>query len=111
MANYSIKNVFSEAFFPPLLSIISQGEISASFDFAPSQPSFHQDMSRNLKGAVKCKTKPSRFFFSSLFMLKLKDEAYGKENSIKSPSAKGRALRMRPLQARVELHRFIYYFV
>lgn len=37
-------------------------------------------------------------------MLKLKDEAYGKENSIKSPTPKGKALRIWPLQERFELH-------
>jgi len=44
------------------------------------------------------------FFFPSVFMLKLKDEAYGKGNSIKSPIPKGEALRIWPLQERFELH-------
>lgn len=37
-------------------------------------------------------------------MLKLKDEAYGKENSIKSLTPRGKALRIWPLQERFELH-------
>lgn len=44
------------------------------------------------------------FFLPFLFMLKLKDEAYGKKNSIKSPTPKGKALRIWPLQERFELH-------
>lgn len=55
MANYSVKNFLFWGLFPPLLSIVSQGEISSSFDFTPSQPSFHQDMPWNLKGAVSAK--------------------------------------------------------
>lgn len=43
-------------------------------------------------------------FSPFLFMLKLKDETYGKENSIKSPTPKGKALRIWPLQERFELH-------
>ena len=55
MANYSVKNFLFWGLFSPLLSTVSQGEISSSFDFTPSQPSFHQDMPRNLKGAVSAK--------------------------------------------------------
>lgn len=89
MANYSRKNLFFEAFFPPLLSIISRGEISSSFDFAPSQLSFHQDMSQNLKGAVSAKRSLLiYFFFPFPFYAKTEMKHMGKKIALNFPFQK-----------------------
>lgn len=76
MANYSIKN-FLPGPFPLKCHLVGAKSLSASFDSAPSEPSFHQDTPQTLTGAVSANR--SLWIPPSLspFSPKPRDEACG----------------------------------
>lgn len=76
MANYSIKN-FLPGPFPLKCHLVGAKSLSASFDSAPSEPSFHQDAPQTLTGAVSANR--SLWIPPSLspFSPKPRDEACG----------------------------------
>lgn len=86
MANYSIKNFLPRPF-PLKCHLVGAKSLSASFDLAPSEPSFQQDAPQTLTGAVSAKRSLWILPSHSPFSPKPKDEVCGKgRGGSKSPA-------------------------